>query len=153
MSDLIEKVAREIRVATLKTVMPEITDAEIDEIFRTRLVDYDPEARAAIAAVAEWLDGIGKHTAAAELRAGSIMEAAHVHIKVPYNSPLNVSGLEGRLDGSDVVYTPAQPAEFYHDPDTGTIHGNPKEYLQKLVDELNDKPVTVLDPDEHLSET
>jgi len=55
MSDLIEKVAREIRVATLKTVMPEITDAEIDEIFRTRLVDYDPEARAAIAAVAECL--------------------------------------------------------------------------------------------------
>lgn len=55
MSDLIEKVAREIRVATLKTVMSEITDAEIDEIFRTRLVDYDPEARAAIAAVAEWL--------------------------------------------------------------------------------------------------
>ena len=33
-------------------------------------------SRAAIAAVAEWLDGIGKHTAAAELRAGSIMEAA-----------------------------------------------------------------------------
>ncbi len=59
MSDLIEKVAREIRVATLKTVMPEITDAEIDEIFRTRLVDYDPEARAAIAAVAEWSDERG----------------------------------------------------------------------------------------------
>jgi len=55
MSELVEKVAREIRVATLKTVMSEITDAEIDEIFRTRLVDYDPEARAAIAAVAEWL--------------------------------------------------------------------------------------------------
>ena len=56
MSELVEKVAREIRVATLKTVVSEITDAEIDEIFRTRLVDYDPEARAAIAAVAEWLD-------------------------------------------------------------------------------------------------
>ena len=56
MSELVEKVAREIRVATLKTVVSEITDAEIDEIFRTRLVDYDPEARAAIAAVAEWLE-------------------------------------------------------------------------------------------------
>ena len=37
---------------------------------------HKAQAVAAIAAVAEWLDGIGKHTAAAELRAGSIMEAA-----------------------------------------------------------------------------
>ena len=72
MSELVEKVAREIRVATLKTVVSEITAAEIDEIFRTRLVDYDPEARAAIAAVAEWLESDGAAVygvAAAKLRA------------------------------------------------------------------------------------
>lgn len=60
MSDLVERVAR---------AMVEGEDDDLSPTDRWR-------ARIAIAAVAEWLDGIGKHTAAAELRAGSIMEAA-----------------------------------------------------------------------------
>jgi len=58
MSELIEKVAR----AMWDTSDPSQWEKEM--------------AGKAISAVAEWLDGIGKHTAAAELRAGSIMEAA-----------------------------------------------------------------------------
>jgi hypothetical protein len=73
MSDLIERVARAICFANWDgAVSAEAAEAE-REYSHDLWVD---EARAAIAAVAEWLDGIGKHTAAAELRAGSIMEAA-----------------------------------------------------------------------------
>ncbi len=70
MSDLVEKVARAMCVAN---------HGDPDEDMPNdgpRWKYWVPNARAAIAAVAEWLDDIGKHTAAAELRAGSIMEAA-----------------------------------------------------------------------------
>lgn len=70
MSALVEKTARAMCIAN---------HGDPDEDMSNdgpRWKYWEPNARAAIAAVAEWLDGIGKHTAAAELRAGSIMEAA-----------------------------------------------------------------------------
>lgn len=68
MSDLIEKVARVLCVEDGETNPDRVLKLEGYPVAWTYYVD---EARAAIAAVAEWLDGEGRDIAATQLRAAA----------------------------------------------------------------------------------